>query len=85
MFQSVFVLTNPLPPQQCAYGHYRVERQINFLSLVFDKTVTNSFEEPHDRGMPSIKHKFPTPRREKQAQTITLPPLCFTVGTVHLG
>ena len=51
MFQSFFVLTNPLSAQQCAYGHYRLQRQMNFLSLVFDKTIMNSFGESHDRGI----------------------------------
>ena len=51
MFQSFFVLTNRLPAQQCAYGHYRLQRPMNFLSLVFDKTGTNFFGESHDRGI----------------------------------
>ena len=28
---------------------------------------------------------FPTPRRMKQSQTMTEPPPCLTVGTVHFG
>ena len=34
---------------------------------------------------PSIKKRFPTPDDEIQHQRLTFPPLCLTVGTVHLG
>ena len=69
----------------CVSGHCHVARSNSVPNSVFLQIQINFFVKYHDKPLPSIKTRFPTPDDEKEPQHFTFSPPCLTVGTVHLG